>query len=265
MAVCVAGVQVDEDVHLAVGEVDEGAVLADAARAAYLDAVDDTSSWCGSKAAAVVPTAASTRPQLGSLPKIAHLKRLLRATARATSSGVVLGRGGADLDGDVVAGALGVGDQLAGQIGADLGDGLGERLRCRPRPRRRPRRGARTVSLVDMQPSESMRSNVVRGGGAQHAVEHARLDHGVGRHHDEHRRQGRARACRRPWPCRRRSSRRGPTGLLVHGVGGLDGDGGVLTAVGRQRRRGCVDAGEQEVHGEQLADEAGGADHHIPG
>jgi hypothetical protein len=46
----------------------------------------ETSSWCGSKTAAVVPTAASTRPQLGSLPNTAHLNRLLRATERATSS-----------------------------------------------------------------------------------------------------------------------------------------------------------------------------------
>ena len=38
----------------------------------------------GSKSAAVVPMAASTRPQLGSCPKTAHLKRLLRAIARPT-------------------------------------------------------------------------------------------------------------------------------------------------------------------------------------
>ncbi len=48
-----------------------------------------TSRAAGSKAARVVPTAARTRPQLGSLPKIAHLKRLLRATARADLERVV--------------------------------------------------------------------------------------------------------------------------------------------------------------------------------
>ena len=37
-------------------------------------------------AAAVVPTLARTRPQLGSLPNTAALKRLLRATLRATST-----------------------------------------------------------------------------------------------------------------------------------------------------------------------------------
>ena len=36
-----------------------------------------TSMRSGSKSAAVVPMAASTRPQLGSCPKTAHLKRLV--------------------------------------------------------------------------------------------------------------------------------------------------------------------------------------------
>ena len=43
-----------------------------------------TSSWSGSKAAVVVPTAARMRPQLGSAPNSAVFTRLLRATARAT-------------------------------------------------------------------------------------------------------------------------------------------------------------------------------------
>ncbi len=45
-----------------------------------------TSMPYGSNAAPVVPTAARTRPQLGSLPNTAALKRLLRATARPTST-----------------------------------------------------------------------------------------------------------------------------------------------------------------------------------
>ena len=52
--------------------------------------LNDTSSSSGSKVAAVVPTAASTRPQLGSLPKTAHLNRLLRAMLLATSGKRVL-------------------------------------------------------------------------------------------------------------------------------------------------------------------------------
>ena len=38
----------------------------------------------GSKTASVVPTAVSTRPQLGSAPASAHLSRLFRATLRPT-------------------------------------------------------------------------------------------------------------------------------------------------------------------------------------
>ena len=89
--------------HLARREVDEGAVLADAAGAADLDAVHRDVERRGSKAARVVPTAASTRPQLGSLPKIAHLKRLLRATDAGHLERVVDARGADHLDGDVVA------------------------------------------------------------------------------------------------------------------------------------------------------------------
>src|SRR5215469_1022426 len=43
-----------------------------------------TSSWSGSNAASVVPTAARIRPQLGSLPNSAVFTRLLRDTARPT-------------------------------------------------------------------------------------------------------------------------------------------------------------------------------------
>ena len=43
-----------------------------------------TFSRSGSKTASVVPTAARIRPQLGSSPPMAHLTRLLRATARPT-------------------------------------------------------------------------------------------------------------------------------------------------------------------------------------
>jgi hypothetical protein len=54
-----------------------------------------------------VPIAASTRPQFGSLPKIAALNRLLRATERPTSTASSSVRA-VHLDRDVVARALGV-------------------------------------------------------------------------------------------------------------------------------------------------------------
>ena len=122
----------------------------------------DTFSWSGSKAASVVPTAESTRPQFGSLPKMAVLNRLERATARLTVSAsrslAALNRA----DGDVVAGALGVADQLAGPGRRRPRSGPAGSLR-RPGPhRRRPEASSTTVSLVDMQPSESARSKVTR-------------------------------------------------------------------------------------------------------
>ena len=98
----VAGVQVDEDVHLARGEVDEGRSSPTPPERQTWTPFIVTSRAAGSKAARVVPTAARTRPQLGSLPKIAHLKRLLRATARADLERVVHAGRAADLDGDVV-------------------------------------------------------------------------------------------------------------------------------------------------------------------
>ena len=65
-----------------------------------------------------------------------------------------------------------------------------------------------TVSLVDMQPSESSRSKLTRVAGAQRRVEVVGRHDGVGGDDHEHRGQLRARACRRPWPSRRSTSRR---------------------------------------------------------
>ena len=90
-----------------------------------------------------MPTAASTRPQLGSLPCSAHLSRLLRAIDRATSrASSSVGRVD-DLDGDLLGGALGVGDELPGEVGADLRDG---RLQVVERPASCPRRRWRAAA-----------------------------------------------------------------------------------------------------------------------
>ena len=70
-----------------------------------------------------MPTAASTRPQLGSWPCSAHLSRLLRPTARAASSASSTAGRADDLDGDVLAGALGVADHLLREVVADGADG----------------------------------------------------------------------------------------------------------------------------------------------
>ncbi len=51
----------------------------------------------------------------------------------------------------------------------------------------------------------------------------------------------------------------------MDGVGGLDGDGGLLAAVLGEFGRGLLDAGEELVHGQQDADEAGGGDGDLTG
>ena len=87
-----------------------------------------TSTWSASNAASVVPMAASTRPQLGSLPNSAVLSRLLRAQARPAVSASSTRGGVADGDRDVLGRALGVGEQLHRQVGGRGGERLGELL-----------------------------------------------------------------------------------------------------------------------------------------
>ena len=78
------GVQVDDHRDLARGQVHQVRGPRRRPRVpAHLHTVDATSSATGRRRPSVVPTADSTRPQLGSLPNMAHLNRLLRATARA--------------------------------------------------------------------------------------------------------------------------------------------------------------------------------------
>ena len=92
----VAGLEVDGHADLALLQVDARRVLVGrrpAGRPRRRSCA--TSRSAGSKAASVVPMEASTRPQLGSLPKTADLNRALRATDAADLDGVVLGGGAA--------------------------------------------------------------------------------------------------------------------------------------------------------------------------
>ena len=132
------------------------------------------------------------------------------------------------------------------RLGADLGDGRGELVGDDGATPEAPDARSTTVSLVDMQPSESTRSKVVRGRGPQRGVERARVDDGVGGDDAEHRRQRRARACPRPWPCRRPSSpAREAAACLGDGVGRHDRVRGVVAAVGGERGGGSVDSRER--------------------
>ena len=81
-----------------------------------------TSRSAGSNAASVVPTAARIRPQFGSSPWIAHLSRLLRATARADLDGVGLARPRRTTVIAMSCSAPSASrDQLPGEVGADVG------------------------------------------------------------------------------------------------------------------------------------------------
>ena len=206
-----------------------------------------------------MPTAASTRPQFGSLPKTAHLKRLLRATARATSSASSTDAARAHLDRDVVVRALGVGDELAGEVGADLRHGIREVGRRAGATPEAPEASSTTVSLVDMHPSESTRSKVSRSPRAGRRRGRRGGD-GIRRDDDEHRRERRGEhagalghAADRP------ALALGDRGLR-DGVGGEDRLGRGRAAVGGQGPGSGVDAGQQQVHRQPLADEAGRAD-----
>src|SRR4051794_34329741 len=118
-----AGGEVDGDRHLAAGEVDQVAVLADAAVAADPNAVDGHGQLLrfelrvggadGRQHAAPVRVVAVH----GSLEQVAAGDGL------GDLDGVVLGRGMDDFDGDVLGGAFGVAYELPGEAGAHGGHG----------------------------------------------------------------------------------------------------------------------------------------------
>ena len=195
----------------------------------------ETSRVSGSNAACVVPAADSTRPQFGSLPNSAHLSRFERETAAADLDGLVLGGGVDDLDADPLGDALGVGDELLAEIG--------QHLHGRPRSSSSgwagtplaPLASSSTVSLVDMQPSLSIRSSVWRVGLAQRGVESRRVGHGIGREDAEHGREpGSEHAGTLDHPADGEPGIADGDGLLGDGVGGADRLGGVGAAVRRR-------------------------------
>jgi hypothetical protein len=118
-----------------------------------------TSMSSGSKRAVVVPIAARIRPQLGSLPKIAHLTRLLRAMARPTSSASrteAAPRTSTSTSWWAPSASV---MSWRARLAHTLVSAAVSSATLTPMPEA-PEAKATTVSLVDWQPSESIRSKV---------------------------------------------------------------------------------------------------------
>ena len=225
-----------------------------------------TSSWSGSNAARVVPIAASTRPQLGSLPNSAHLSRLLRAMLRPTSTASSSLGGAGDLDADLLGRALGVGDAAArrdrrtpARSASAKSSGSG---RCRSAPL-----DSSTHGVVGRHAAVGV--DAVEGlprGRAQRLVGGDGVDLGVGGDHAQHRRQSRARACPAPlaMPPTVHPSPVTTACLATVSVVRIASAASAPPSVG-QARRPRVDAGEQRGHRQPLADQAGRADRDLAG
>src|SRR3954447_2388603 len=122
----------------------------------------DTSTWSAWNAASVVPTAASTRPQLGSLPNRAVLSRLLRAQARpAASASATLAALCTVIAMSFVEPSASASSCIARSVAAAVSASVSSSaVGVTPLA---PLATASTVSLVDRQPSESTRSTPTPG------------------------------------------------------------------------------------------------------
>src|SRR5919107_2858427 len=118
-----------------------------------------TSTRSGSNAASVVPIAASTRPQLGSLPNSAVLSRLLRAHARpAVSASVTLTAPRTVIAMSLVEPSASASSCIARSVAAAVSASVNSSAPgVTPLA---PLAITITVSLVDRQPSESTRSTL---------------------------------------------------------------------------------------------------------
>ena len=220
-----------------------------------------TARCSGSKAASVVPTALSTRPQLGSSPWMAHLSRLLRATARAT-----------------VTASSTVAARVDGRPRCSWSTPSASSTSCRARSAQTdstatssasspgstpdaPEASSSTVSLVDMQPSESTRSNVVLVAGRSTASSRsAGTTASVVRTTSMVASPGASMPAPLAMPPTRKPPAPTASDCLGTDVGGHDRASRVVGAGHGEQRHGRVDPGEQPVDRQPVADQAGRAD-----
>ena len=223
-----------------------------------------TASCSGSKAASVVPTAASTRPQFGSSPWIAHLSRLLRATARPTVDGVVARRrAGRPRPRCSCVAPSASSTSCRARSAQTVCDGGEQLVVGRRGARTRRRRAAARCRWWTCSRRSRPGRRSSRWPRRSTRVQPVRLDDGVGGEDDEHRREpGRehAGALGHPADDEARADR---DGLLGDRVGGHDGPRRVVGARHGEQRYGGVDAGQQPVHRQPLADQPGRADRDV--
>ena len=206
---------------------------------------------------------ARTRPQLGSLPKTAALNRLLRATLRPTSTASASEAACSTviaISWSAPSASLSscIARSVQAWVSASAKSSIAGVTPLAPLAM------IVTVSLVDMQPSESSRSKLVRGRGAQRGVELGGGDDGVGGEYDEHGRQLRRQHAGALGHPADRPAVALDDDLLAHRVGGHDRLGGVAA-----RRRSLSAARQSSTPLTQVLarvaqpDQAGRADDHV--
>ncbi len=222
-----AGLQVDGDADLAAAQVDQRAVLGRRGVAADPDAVDGDVEVGRVERGGGGADGGEDAAPVRVLAEDGRLEQGGPGDAAADLDGVVLGVGAEDRDDDVVLGALGVARSAAcagrrrPAVSASVRSGSDGVMPLEPLAI------TVTVSLVDMQPSESRRSKLTRVAARSAASRSARRRDGVGGEDDEHRGQlGREHAGALGHAADAPAGAL-DDGLLGHGVGGHD----------RERRR----------------------------
>jgi len=117
-----SGVQVDDQVQVARGEIHQRAILTDSADTAYLYAVHPHAQpgWIEGGPSR---TDGSEHPApVGIVAEDRTFEEVVARDRAGDLEGIGLGGRGADFDLDVVVGSLGVGDESTGEVGADSGD-----------------------------------------------------------------------------------------------------------------------------------------------
>ncbi len=261
----VAGMQLDADLHDAPGQVDQLARLARRTAPADLDAVDPHVELVRVEGRL---RRADRREDASPVRVVAEQRALEQVVAGdrpADVDRVVLARGAADLDGHLLGGPLGIGDQLPREIGAHFGDNRGELGRARLHAGCAV--GQQDHGVVRRRAAVAVDAVERRAGRrAQRSVHSGRIGRGVGGEHAQHRRQARGEHAR---SLRHAADRPAvgvhDGGLLRDRVGGADRVRGVRSPGVAQRVGGRVDSGEQRVDRQPLADEPGGADRDLAG